>query len=318
MTLKLKMTCGLYDRTLPLIDGTVKAEGIDLEITVNSDDRSRQRAAREGQFDVAEFFAGIYIADLEYKVLNLTAIPIYVKRTFRHSYIYINKRSGIRSASDLNGRRIGIQTWLTTTPLWVRGILEEDFDVDVKSITWVAQWQATVGDWKPPSWAKLEFTPHGSQLYDLLVSGQIEAVITTETWAPFDHPSIDFLFPNYAALEREYFKRTRFFPIHHLLVIRSSVLEKEPWVAMSLFNAWQKSKEHCYKWLERQRAHLTSLWFRALWEEERRVAGSDFYVWGFKEGRAEVDKMLEFANRQGFTSKRFRPEEMFHPSTLDT
>ena len=318
MALKLSMTCGLYDRTMPLIDGTVRPDGIDLQITVNSDDRSRQAAAREGKFDIAEFFAGTYIADLDYKVLNLTAIPIFVKRMFRHSYIYVNKRNGIRSATDLNGRRIGIQTWLTTTPLWARGILEEDFQVDLKSITWVAQWQATVGNWKPPTWAKLEFTPAGVKLYDLLISGQLGAVITTETWAPFGDPSIDFLFPNYAALEREYFQRTRFFPIHHLLVIRTSILEKEPWVAMSLFDAWQKSKEHCYKWLEHQRAHLTSLWFRALWEEERKLAGPDFYVWGFKESRPEVDKMLEFAHRQGFTAKRFKPEELFHPSTLGT
>jgi 4,5-dihydroxyphthalate decarboxylase len=318
MALKLRMTCGLYDRTLPLIDGTVKPDGIDLEITVNSDDRSRQRAAREGEFDVAEFFAGIYIADLEYKSLDLTAVPIFVKRMFRHSYIYVNKRSGIRSASELNGRRIGVQTWLTTTPLWARGILEEDFGVDLGSITWVAQWQASVADWKPPSWTKLEFTPAGVKLYDLLLSGDVDAVITTENWAPFGDPSVDFLFPNYAALEREYFSRTGFFPIHHLLVIRSSVLAKEPWVAMSLFNAWQTSKEHCYKWLERQRAHLTSLWFRALWEEERKLAGPDFYVWGFKKSRAEVDKMLEFAQRQGFTTKRFKPEDMFHPSTLET
>ena len=133
------MTCGLYDRTLPLIDGTVKPDGIDLEITVNSDDRSRQRAAREGEFDVAEFFAGVYIADLEYKSLDLTAIPIFVKRMFRHSYIYVNKRSGIRSASELNGRRVGVQTWLTTTPLWARGILEEDFGVNLRSISWVAR-----------------------------------------------------------------------------------------------------------------------------------------------------------------------------------
>ncbi|MEX0802107.1 MAG: hypothetical protein WD688_02125 [Candidatus Binatia bacterium] len=318
MALKLTMTCGLYDRTVPLIDGTVKPEGIELEITVNSDDRSRQRAAREGEFDVAEFFAGIYIADLEYKLLNLTAIPIFVKRMFRHSYIYINKRSGIQSATQLNGCRIGIQTWLTTTPLWARGILEEDFGVDLKSITWIAQWAASVGDWKPPPWAKLEFTPSGSKLYDLLISGDIDAVITTETWAPFGHPEVDFLFPNYPSLEREYFSRTRFFPIHHLLAIKTSLLEKEPWVAMSLFDAWQKSKEHCYHWLERQRAHLTSLWFRALWEEERKLAGPDFYAWGFKGSRAEVDKMLDYAHQQGFTAKRFKPEEMFHPSTLNT
>ena len=186
-----------------------KAGGIDLEITVNSDDRSRQRAAREGEFDVAEFFAGVYIADLEYKSLDLTAIPIFVKRMFRHSYIYVNKRSGIRSASELNGRRVGVQTWLTTTPLWARGILEEDFGVNLRSISWVAQWPTIVADWKPPSWVKLEFTPAGVKLYDLLLSGDLDAVITTENWAPFGDPSIRFLVPNYAALDE--YLANRFF-----------------------------------------------------------------------------------------------------------
>lgn len=318
MSLKLTMICGLYDRSIPLIDGTVKPEGIDLEIRVNSDDVSRQREAREGKFDVAEFFTGTYIADLPYRTLGLTAVPIFVKRMFRHSYIYIHKKAGISTARDLAGKRVGIQTWLTTTALWARGILAEDFGVDLKSITWVSERRTTVGGWKPPAWLKLEIVPEGAKLRDLLASGQIAAGITTETWAPDEHPDIDFLFPNYAELEREYFRRTGFFPIQHTLVIKTAVLEKHPWVAMSLFNAWQQAKKQCYAWLEWQRVHQTSLWFRALWEEERRAAGPDIYPWGFKKTRAEVDKILEYSYRQGLTEKKFLPEEMFHPSTLET
>ena len=124
MALKLGMTCALYDRSQPLVDGRVKPRDIDLDIRVNSDDRSRQRDAREGKFDIAEFFTGIYMADLEYKTLGLTAIPIFVKRMFRHSYIYVNKHAAIRSPKDLEGKRIGVQTWFTTTALWARGILD--------------------------------------------------------------------------------------------------------------------------------------------------------------------------------------------------
>ncbi|MGZ8480807.1 MAG: ABC transporter substrate-binding protein, partial [Candidatus Binatia bacterium] len=91
MALKLTMTCAEYDRSRPLIDGTVKARDIDLAIHVNSDDRSRQRDIRDGKFDIGEFFTGIYLADLEQRTLGLTAVPIFVKRMFRHSYIYINK-----------------------------------------------------------------------------------------------------------------------------------------------------------------------------------------------------------------------------------
>jgi 4,5-dihydroxyphthalate decarboxylase len=318
MALKLTMTCGDYDRTRPLIEGRVKPEGIDLEIHVDSDDRSRQRSAREGKFDVAEFFTGIYMADLEHRVLGLTAIPIFVKRMFRHSYIYINKRARINAPRDLQGKRVGVQTWFTTTALWGRGILEDEFNVDLASINWVAQWPERIGQWQPPDWLKLQIAPSGKRMRELLVLGEVDAAITTETWAPGGHPDVDFLFPDYAALEREYFQRTRFFPIQHTLVIKNTVLEANPWVAMSLYNAWQEAKQECYKWLDRQRVHQTSMWFRALWEEERALAGDDIYPWGFNASRTELDRMLHYVHRQGLTTRRFLPEDMFHPSTLDT
>jgi 4,5-dihydroxyphthalate decarboxylase len=237
---------------------------------------------------------------------------------FRHSYIYINKRSGIKSPTDLNGKRVGVQNWLTTTAVWGRGILEEEYGVDLKSITWVHNRTEKIGDWKPPAWLKLENVPHGMSQFELLASGAIDAGITTEIWAPDVHPDVDFLFPNYAELERDYFKRTGFFPIMHTLLIKTALLEKEPWVAMSMFNAWEESKQRCYKWLQWQRIHQTSLWFRALWEEERAAAGTDFYLWGFSKTRAEVDKLLDYSFQHGLTPRRFSPEELFHASTLST
>jgi 4,5-dihydroxyphthalate decarboxylase len=318
MALKLTMTCALYDRSQPLIDGRVKPRDIELDIHVNSDDRSRQRDGRDGKFDIAEFFTGIYMADLEHRTLGLTAIPIFVKRLFRHSYIYINKRAGIRKPSDLNGKRVGLQTWFTTTALWARGILEEEYGVDLESITWVANWGEKIGQWQPPPWLRLEIAPQGAKLHDLLITESIDAAISTETWAPFGHSSIDFLLPNYAQEERNYFKKTGFFPIQHTLVIKTEVLEQHPWVAMSMFDAWLEAKQECYRWLDRQRVHMTALWYRALWEEERAITGPDPYVWGFKQSRAEVGKMLEYALRQGLVTKSFAPEDMFHPSTLET
>lgn len=318
MALKLKMACGHYDRAQALINGTVKPEGVDLNIEVISDDVARQRRGINGEFDIVEFFTGRYIVDLTYKSFGFTAIPIFVKRMFRHSYIYINKRNNIRSPADLNGKRVGIQNWFTTTALWARGILAEEYGVDLKSINWLAGFIHQVGDWKSPSWLKLELGPKGVSQYDLLKSGALDAGITTETWAPFGDPDIDFLFPNYAELERDYFKRTNFFPIMHTLLIKTAVLERDPWVAMSMFNAWEESKKRCYEWLEWQRIHQTSLWYRALWEEEQAIAGADIYPWGFSKTRPEVDKMLGYAYQQGFTPHKFDPEDMFHSNTLGT
>lgn len=311
------MTCGPYDRARALIDGTVKPDGIDLEVYVNkSPGRHTKIDGRE--FDAVEFYTATYIADLHYKTLGYTAIPVFVKRMFRHSYIYINKRAGIRSPADLNGKRIGVQNWLTTTAVWARGLLEDEYGLDPKSVTWVADRVSGVGDWKPPAWLKIEIVPKEQKQSELLAAGAIDAAITTGTWAPGVHPQIDFLFPNYAALERDYFRRTGFFPIMHTLLIKTSLLEKNPWVAMSLYNAWQESKRKCYEWLDWQRVHQTALWFRALWEEERAAAGSDPYLWGFRNARAEVNELLKYCHRQGLTTRKFDPEEMFHPSTLET
>lgn len=318
MPLKLSMTCGPYDRAAALIDGTVKPEGIELDITVNDDDVERQRRAARGDYDVCEFFAGTYIADLPFKTLGFTAIPIYVKRMFRHSYIYINKKSGIRTAADLNGKRVGVQTWITTAALWAKGLLEDEYGVDLGSITWVAWQEVRIPDWQAPSWLKLADAPADVSQFDLLAAGEIDAAITTEIWAPNKHPDIDFLFPDYPVREREYFKRTRCFPIMHLLLVRDSVLEKNPWVARSLYDAWEASKKKLYARQEWQRIHQTSLWCRGLWEEERAAAGDDIYLWGFSKGRHELQAMLRYAHRQALTPREYRPEDLFPPSMLET
>jgi 4,5-dihydroxyphthalate decarboxylase len=316
--LKLTMTCGPYDRARALIDKTVTPEGIELEIDVNPDNPGHRLKGPNGPFDVAEYYTGQYIADLPKRSLGYTAIPIFVKRMFRHSYIYINKQAGIRSPADLNGRRVGIQNWFTSAGVWGRGLLEDEWGVDAKSITWVAQHDKGNSNWQPPSWLKLEFAPKGADQFGLLAAGDTVAGITTGVWAPNLDPNIDFLFPNYGALERDYYKRTRYFPIMHTLLVRNEILEREPWVAMSLFNAWTASKQACYQHLEWQRVHQTALWYRGLREEELAVGGEDFYRWGFAATRFEVEKWLEYALRYGLIPRKYEPEEMFHPTTFGT
>ena len=318
MALKLTMTCGPYDRVRALIDGSIKPEDIDLAITVNDDDVERQRQAARGDFDICEFFMGTYIADLPLKKLGFTAIPIFVKRMFRHSYIYINTRRGIRKPADLNGKLVGVQTWITSAALWAKGMLEEDHGVDLASIEWVAWQPVRIAGWQAPEWLKLRAAPAGCDQFELLARGEIDAGITTEIWAPNRHRDIDFLFPDYGAREREYFRRTRCFPIMHVLLIRDAMLRQNPWVARSLFDAWEASKQKLYLWQEWQRIHMTSLWYRALWEEERTAAGDDIYPWGYAKTRHEVDVMLRYAHRQGVTPRRYQPEELFWPSMLET
>lgn len=316
--LRLSITCGPYDRAKALIDKRVKPDGIELEFTVNPDSPGKSLSGAHGPFDVAEFYTGQYMADLPKRALGYTAVPVFVKRMFRHSYMYVSRKSRIRRPQELNGRRIGIQNWFTSAALWSRGILEDDWGLDVKSVTWVVNHGRGNDTWTQPAWLQIEKAPVGKSTYDLLAEGAIDAAFDTGVWAPDVHPNIDFLFPEYGQVERDYYRRTGFFPIMHTLVIRTAVLDKDPWVAMSLYDAWCQSKQELYRELEWERVHKTSLWYRALYEEERAMGGEDFYRWGLKSCRPEVDRMLEYAHRYGLTPRKFAPEEMFHPSTLDT
>jgi 4,5-dihydroxyphthalate decarboxylase len=316
--LKLTMTCGPYDRAQGLIDGSIKPQGIELAVSVNDDDVDRQQRAARGEFDVVEFFTGTYIADLPFKKLGFTAIPVYVKRMFRHSYIYVNKKSCIRKPSDLNGKRVGVQTWITSAALWAKGILQDDYGVDLASIQWVAWQPVRIPDWRAPSWLKMEIAPAGSEQFDLLAQGEIDAGVTTEIWAPDRHPDIDFLFPDYGREERDFYRRTGCFPIMHTLLVRDSVLAEHPWVARSLFDAWERSKQQCYERQQWQRMHMTALWYRGLWEEERAAGGEDFYAWGFRRSREELVRMLRYAHEQALTPRLYAPEELFPASMLDT
>ncbi len=311
--LKLTMTCCAYDRTRALIENRVQPEGVQLETAI-----SVPGSGNHDGFDIAESYTGRYIADLPQRRLGYTAIPIFPRRMFRHSYIYTNRKAGIRSPEDLNGRRVGIQTWFTSAAIWARGLLEDEFGVDIRSIRWVAEEEERPPGWEPPPWLKLEVAPRGTKQLQLLAEGSLDAAINTGVWAPQVHPDVDFLFPQYGALERDYFKRTGFFPIMHTLLIRTAVLEKDPWVAMSVFKAWMESKRICYEEQAWQRIHMTSLFYRALWEEERALGGEDIYRWGFANNRAELNQLLEYAFRYGLIPRKFQPEELFHPSTLGT
>ena len=230
----------------------------------------------------------------------------------------MNKKSGIRKPADLNGKRVGLQTWITSAALWAKGMLQDDHGVNLASIQWVAWQPVRIPDWRAPTWLKMEIAPKGTEQFDLLAQGSIDAGITTEIWAPNRHPDIDFLFPDYARVEREYYQRTKFFPIMHTLLVRTSVLEANPWVARSLFDAWQRSKEACYQQQAWQRIHQTALWYRGLWEEERAVGGEDFYAWGFKRSREELATLLRYSHEQALTPRLYAPEELFPATMLDT
>lgn len=271
-----------------------------------------------GGFDIWEAYAGRYLIDREAGRRQFVAIPIFPKRTFRHSAIYVRRGGPVTSPADLQGRRVGLQHWATTAALWAKGILAEEHGVDLAAVSWL-QVSPDGPVWARPPWLRLEQAPPGIDLAELLRRGEVDAAITSQAWVPYEHPDLDFLFRDYAARERDYFARTRIFPIMHVLLVRRAILDADPSVASRLFEAWTTAKRECLERQERDRLIVSSMWFQGLLEEERAAMGTqDTYPWGFHRSRHEIAKLLGYALDQGVLSVAAEPEDLFHPSTLDT
>jgi len=236
MALKLSMTCGPYDRARALIDGTVQPEDIDLEIYVNKSP-GRHTEIDGKEFDAAEFYTATYIADLHYKTLGYTAIPIFVKRMFRHWVLAAPEDSPFKSAADLNGKRIGVRAYTQTTGCWVRGFLAEDYGADLSSLRIVTFEDPHLAEYRDPP--NVERAPEGKTLKQMLIDGEIDAAILGDVAeeGPLLH-----LIPDHEAAGRDWARRHGGVPINHLAVMRESIVKQRPDVVREVYRVLKESR----------------------------------------------------------------------------
>lgn len=173
-----------------------------------------------------------------------------------------------------------------------------------------------------PSDISVSAIPAGKNLSDMLARGEIDAVFSASRPSSFDtSPDVDYLFPNFKETEAEYYRRTHIFPIMHVVAIKRSVYNKNPWIAQSLTKAFAKALDIGYEPL-RERSALRYMlpWLEDNVNETRRLMGGVERWWqdGFKENRHVIDKFLEYHWRQGLSTRRFQPEEIFAPNAMET
>ena len=319
---KLTFACGLYDRMQPLYTGEVKPEGIDLEFRVVEWSREIfDRMAGRLEFDAAEFSSSELISRLSAGQCPFVAIPVFPSRTFRHGFICINRRSGIRSPKDLEGRRIGTPLYTQTAAIWLRGHLEHDYGVDLSGVTWVQGALSVAGAHGAPSVlppvraARIEINDSGKSLSQLLEDGAIDATLGSNIPEALGHnPDVQRLFPNFHEVERDFFERTRIFPIMHLVAIRRDTYEANPKIAASLYRAFVESKKLA---LARMK-HLGALRYMLPWlpeylDEIEQVFGGDPWPYGIEANRPTLEALVTYMAEQGIIAEPLPLEQIFVP-----
>src|SRR5213080_3806537 len=272
--LKLTFACGDYDVLRPLFDGTVTAPGIDLNVLTMPSPERHGRMLRHEEFDVCELSLVGYFVSRD-KGCNYDAIPVFPHRRFRHQYMVKRNGCGVEKPSDLNGKRVALDTLQNSAGLWMRGILQDHYGVDLKTIEWWCQEEEDVA-FQPASWMKVRRVPSGKDIDRMLLDDELEAAIYPETLPSVraGSPKVALLFPRTREAEIDYYRRSRIFPIMHTVVIRTSILERHPWVAVSAMQAFQKAKELCYRHMQDPR-NLALVWASEVLREQKEAMGAD-------------------------------------------
>ncbi|HSV19561.1 MAG TPA: ABC transporter substrate-binding protein [Casimicrobiaceae bacterium] len=323
--LRLSLACWNYDRTRALMDGTVQPDGIDLNYLDLPVEETFFRMIRHREFDVAEMSLSSYTVSLFRDPQPFIAIPVFPSRYFRHSCIFVNADAGIRAPRDLIGKRVGTPEFQMTAPVWIRGILSEHYGVPVDSVTY-----CTGGEEEPgrAEKQKLDLPPNirvqpigpTQTLARMLAEGEIDALHTARMPSTFTTrpEQVRRLFPDYRAVEQQYFRDTGIFPIMHTVVIRRELYEQNRWIAQALYKAFVEAQRRTYDDLYVTAALKAMLpWLTSHVEETRALMGENYWPYGFTENRATLEKFLRYHHESGLSKRLLAPEDLFAPEAME-
>jgi len=320
--LPITFACGLYDRMLALQTGENKPDGIDLNyLAIDNPREIFDRMSNRLEFDACEMSSSEFVSRYAAKKLPFVALPVFASRVFRHGFIVVN-RNFVKSAKDLAGKRIGVPLYTQTAAIFIRGLMQHDLGIDLSGIEWVQGAINEPGGYGNPSVMPL-LTPtnikpnqSGKSLSDLLESGDIHAIIGSNLPRALKrNPDVVRLFPDYRAREKDYYRRTRIFPIMHLIVIRNDVYERHPFVATSLYNAFCAAKDHAR---EKMR-YSGTLRYMLPWlpddvEEIDELFGGDCWPYGVEPNRPTLEALVTYMAEQGLIAAPIPIEKLFVPT----
>jgi 4,5-dihydroxyphthalate decarboxylase len=242
---------------------------------------------------------------------------VFPHRKFCHGNLLINTASGIQKPEDLTGKLIGMRAHFNPVSLWLRGILQEEYGVPARSFRIRTNQQEQVPGWQPPDWMEIERIPKGQKVEEFLRRGDIDACMLPEINFELaqNTPGVRRLWPNFRVVEKEYYRRSKIFPIRHVVVVKNAILGRHPWVAQSLVDAFTKAKEIGIRHVSDTRRSFLA-WYGAELEEERELFGDDAWPYNIEDNRLVLETMARYAELAGITDRKLAIEEMFAGSAL--
>lgn len=322
--LSLSVAVGPYDRTRALIDGSVQIDGVDPTCMTLPPEEIFFRALRHAEFDICELSLSSFTVKTAQGGGPYVGVPAFVSRMFRHTSIWV-RTDRIKKPEDLKGKRVGLPEYQLTANVWARAVLEEDYGVKPSDIHWI---RGGIEDADRPEKitislpkdVRLDNAPAGKSISRLLADGEIDGFIAPRPPSlPRNTPNVGWLFPDPAATASDYFKRTGIFPIMHLVGVRRTLVEQHPWLPGAVFKAFSQAKDKAVDMLADPSASKATLPFlEERVAQARALMGDDFWPYGLEANRKTLEAFLRHHHAQGLSSRLVKPEELFHPGTLES
>ncbi|UCM29537.1 ABC transporter substrate-binding protein [Pseudomonas sp. PS1(2021)] len=314
MSVRLKIAIADHPHTAAIRSGAIPIEGVDAEfVTVQPQIGAFRRMVRDVEFDVCEIAPTTYIIARAYGA-PFVALPIFVVRRFHHAGLLVRPDAGIKTPKDLEGKKVGVRAYSVTTGVWTRQVLMDEYGLDASKVTWVVDDEEHVTQLKLPA-----NVIHASRpLAEMMADGELAAGFganagigrtgnPTGGWKEVEADYPD-LFPDAAEAEAEYYARTGVYPMHGTIVVKDSVLAEHPWVAKSIYDAFEKAKQDYLARLDSGEATSKT---DKKYLELRKVVGHDPLPYGIEANRKTIEALEATAFEQGLTPRRMAMDELF-------
>jgi 4,5-dihydroxyphthalate decarboxylase len=325
MALNLSFACPPYDRIFPLIYERVVPKGVRLNYLPMDVEEIFWRQLRNQEFDMSESSFSSYVMLRSRGDDRFIAIPVFTSRVFRHSNIIINTHKGIKTPEDLKGKIVGLPEYQITAVVWLRGILQDEYGVFPRDVHWRSGGQETPGrkekiKLKLPPDIDLQPIPEGKNLSQMLDDGELDAMISAREPLCFVNgsPNVAQIFENPRQVEEDYYRKTRIFPIMHTVIIKRSIYERNPWIAVNLYKAFCEAKDLVlYNYSHKEALFLTLPWYHDVIKRTRELIDEDWWPYGVGKNRHTLETFLRYHHEQGLSERLMTVEDLFAPETLD-
>ena len=324
--LDLSIAVGDYDRVRPLIDGAVGIDGVAPLFMTLEPEEVFFRAFRHAEFDIAELSLSSFTVRTARGDNPYVGVPVFLSRAFRHSGIYVRTDRGIRAPANLKGRKVGLAEYQLTANVWIRAFLDDDFGVAPASVEWVRGGIEEPG--RPekiaihlPADVRLTEAPPGRSLSEMLLAGEIDALIGPRTPSAMavSGSTVGWLFPDPRAAAIDSYRRTGNFPIMHLIGVRRTLVERHPWLPAAVLKAFERAKAVAFARLADTSASKVMLPFLdQQLTEAQALLGPDPWPYGVEANRRCLEYFLAQHHRQGLSDRLVPLSDLFPPSTFET